>query len=405
MGRSVRWAFQVGQAFQPDSDRADVRLESLTYRIAAAGLVLFLLLAPIAGCGTGPGPQFALNLEGRDPAEVSPPQAKAIRDTLAQLFGTPDAPKVPQGVRLDMDLLKMAAGPVGGDARGNQRGLFRRHCTGCHGVSGDGAGPAASILDPYPRDYRSGLFKYTSTSDGAKPTHADLERTLLRGVSGTAMPAFAQLTSRDLNALIEYVKYLSIRGQTELSLLALIVDENERFPLEDRVVMREAVLPAAEPWEAADRFAVKPPVDAPEALAASVAKGRELYRKKDAQCVKCHGPEGAGDGEETELYDDWNKRKKGVTPEQTEKLAGRFTLPLQRIRPRNFQQGIFRGGNAPQDLYWRICVGIKGTPMPAAGPGRSSSGAFSAEEIWPLVDYLRWLAWPKDSGQKGESRQ
>ena len=365
---------------------------------------LFFLLA-LLGCSKPKPAEFVLNLEGRDPAQIKLSQSQAVAETLARLFGTPDQPELPEGVNLDLDLLAAAAGAVAGDAQGNQRGLFRRHCAGCHGLSGDGAGPAAGALDPYPRDYRDGIFKFTSTSSGAKPCWKDLERVLLRGIPGTAMPSFVQLPRHEIKALIEYVKCLSIRGQTELTLLQLVVDENEPVPLDMELAMKEAVMPAAESWDAPEKQGLivspprKPPLDAAEALAASVARGREVYLKKDAQCFKCHGPEGAGDGEETELYDDWNKRKKGVTPEQTAKLARRFTLPIQRLRARNFQRGIFLGGSGPEDLYWRICVGIKGTPMPAAGPAPGSSGALSAEEIWPLVDYVRWLAWPTESGE------
>ncbi len=86
-----------------------------------------------------------------------------------------------------------------------------------------------------------------------------------------------------------------------------------------------------------------------------------------SQCTKCHGADGNGDGQEGDLYDDWNQRKKGDTPERTAALARLFTLPIQRLRPRNFHEGIFRGGGSPADLFWRISVGIKGTPMPAAG--------------------------------------
>ncbi len=41
--------------------------------------------------------------------------------------------------------------------------LYRRHCLHCHGVSGAGDGPTAPFLYPRPRDYRKGLFKFTST--------------------------------------------------------------------------------------------------------------------------------------------------------------------------------------------------------------------------------------------------
>ena len=140
-------------------------------------------------------------MEGRPAASVAAPQAEAIRQTLAELFGTPNAPRVPEGVQLRSDLLTAAAGPVAGDARGRQRGLFRRHCITCHGLAGDGAGPTAAMLDPYPRDFRSGVFKYTSTRSGAKPIHKDLERTLYRGIPGTAMPSFAHLRPEETDAL------------------------------------------------------------------------------------------------------------------------------------------------------------------------------------------------------------
>ena len=38
--------------------------------------------------------------------------------------------------------------------------------TACHGSSGAGDGPTAAFLYPRPRDYRRGLFKFTSTAQG-----------------------------------------------------------------------------------------------------------------------------------------------------------------------------------------------------------------------------------------------
>ena len=139
---------------------------------------------------------------------------------MEKLFGTPDKPVVPEGVDLDKELLAIAAGPVGSDENDNPRGLFRKHCVACHGISGDGAGPNAAALMPYPRDYRPGVFKYTSTAGGGKPVREDLLRTLQTGIPGTAMPSFGKLPQRQLESLVEYVKYLSLRGETELYLSA-----------------------------------------------------------------------------------------------------------------------------------------------------------------------------------------
>ena len=52
----------------------------------------------------------------------------------------------------------------------------------------------------------------------AEPTTDDLKRVVHDGVPGTAMPSFAILPPDEQEALVEYVKYLSIRGMTEKAL-------------------------------------------------------------------------------------------------------------------------------------------------------------------------------------------
>lgn len=371
--------------------RTPLRAVCIWAAIAALGLA-------IGGCGLSRAPEFPLNLEGRDPKTVSLAQQEAVRETLAELFGTPDEPRVPPGAGLDLKLLQAAAGPVSSDAEGRHRGLYRQHCAGCHGISGDGSGPSASLLNPYPRDYRRGIFKYTSTLPGIKPTRDDLHRTLLRGIPGTAMPSFVQLSEEQLNALVEYVRYLSIRGEVELYLLQLVVDEDEYLPLDKDLVRTEGLQPILDAWAAPERdpgLVLKPPpqpsIATPQELAASIARGKQLYANKDAQCIKCHGPYGRGDGEQSDLFDDWNKPKQGISPAQTAHLGGLFTLPIQQIRPRDFTKGLFRGGSRPEDLYLRIYVGIKGTPMPGVGPAPGTPAVLKPEEIWDVVNYVRSL--------------
>jgi mono/diheme cytochrome c family protein len=369
--------------------------------------LLIVMTVAIVGCRPAP-PEFPLNMEGRTADSVTAQQAKEVQRLLADLFGTPDEPKVPEGLRTDLNLdwLHMAAGPMGGDAEGNQHGLFRRHCIACHGIAGDGAGPAAQLLDPYPRDYRNGTFKYTSTSNGAKPVREDLRLTLARGIQGTAMPSFAQLRDTETEALLEYVKYLSIRGETELYLLHAVVDDDASLPLDTEEVIADGVLPAVHAWSRAERegLVIRPAhpadLDASPLLAASIERGRKFYLSANAQCVKCHGPEGDGRGEQTPLFDDWNdwnKRKAGQPVSDADELAALFTLPRHPLHPRDFRQGIFHGGSRPEDLYLRIAVGIKGTPMPAAGRQREADGryknlVFEPAEIWDIVNYVRSLS-------------
>jgi mono/diheme cytochrome c family protein len=351
--------------------------------LAALAAGLFL-----SGCGQPDSPRFALNLEGPDKAETSREAQQKIVDAMTALFGQPDEPFVFPEAGLDLKKIQLAAGPSWSDEEGTRHGLFRVHCAHCHGVTGDGYGPTARFLNPYPRDYRKGIFKFTSTEDGAKPTAADLKRTIVDGIHGTAMPSFSLLPEDEIDALVEYVKYLAIRGETEELVYAMVTGGDE--PTRENLVA-DCLEPIANMWKEAETKIVVPaerssPVDTPEKLAASIEAGRKLFQdQKRAQCTKCHGPTGLGDGGDV-LYDVWNDAKKGRTPAE---VAQFWTLPIQELKPRNLRLGIYRGGRRPMDLYRRINSGIKGANMPAAGPKPGTPAVLNPEEIWSLVDYVR----------------
>ena len=96
-----------------------------------------------------------------------------------------------------------------------------------------------------------------------------------------------------------------------------------------------------------------------------MAKGQEWYR--EAECGKCHGESGEGDGADTDkLKDDWG----------------------QPIKPADFTTGRFKSGPGPSDLYRSIATGIGGTPMP------SFSDSLSEEETWHLVSFIFSLKGP-----------
>ena len=102
--------------------------------------------------------------------------------------------------------------------------LYMRHCMHCHGVTGDGRGPTARYirnhkLNPLPRDFRRGIFKFTSIKMREYARRDDLERTIRQGLPGTYMPSFLLLQDDELGAIIEYVRFLSMRGEFERRLL------------------------------------------------------------------------------------------------------------------------------------------------------------------------------------------
>lgn len=376
-------------------------------------------LVSLTGCGKTSPPEFRMNMVAVAEAQLPLDQQQEIANILQAMFGTPDEPFVLKNeTGLDLRKLQMAAGPVRSDEFGRETGLYRRHCTHCHGTTGDGQGPTALVLNPYPRDYRQGKFKFKSTERSAKPTGHDMEMILRLGVQGTAMPSFDLLPSPQIDALAEYVKYLSMRGQVEIALVQALADlgEGEKLDTSRALLVDEILKPIAESWATASESIIQP-ADPPaadrtaEALAESVEAGRTLFYGATANCVKCHGPSALGDGQATD-QDDWNKQVLELTKRVTEQegaLADNSELPAEErsklkqqiafnhavlendslpprnIQPRNLRQGIYRGGRRPLDLYRRIYAGINGAPMP------ETKQTLKPDQIWNLVDYVMSL--------------
>jgi mono/diheme cytochrome c family protein len=394
----------------------------------------------LAGCSESAPPPFRLNMTNVVAKQIAPDHQQAIANILGAMFGTPDEPVVPPEAGLDQKLLAMAAGPVWSDKVGGKHGLYRRHCVHCHGISGDGQGPTASILNPYPRDYRPGVFKFKSTYTAAEPTDADLHKVVSEGIPGTAMPSFALLPPDEVAALVEYVKYLSMRGQMETALENHVADEldpGDKFdPATDaaiqQLVVQDLLGPIVESWHGANdqvihpEEAAIPPADrSAKDLEASITAGRDLFYGTRANCVKCHGPTALGDGQQDD-YDNWSKANNDFIKATNDKIAEIQSLKAdlakaqgddveqikQQIRdaqkeynerhelfatllpprnaiPRNLREGSFRGGRRPIDIFWRLSAGIPGTPMPATGPAaEGAQGTLTQQEIWQIVDYV-----------------
>lgn len=247
------------------------------------------------------------------------------------------------------------------------RAVYTAQCAGCHGTTGDGQGPAAAHLNPPPRDYRNGVFKFTSTPRGSKPRREDLRRILKYGAKGTSMPAFRFLPEEEREAVIDYVQVLASRGELEIDLIreaATELDEADDF---DPEVVAEYVQDIADSWVQAEAELVRPVTVNPPRTEETVQQGAVAFA--EFSCVKCHGPDARGSKSADVGQDIW----------------GRTAYPA------NLSMGMLHGGRRPIDIYRRIYSGINGTPMPSSKDPNTAIGETPeerSERIWHLVHFV-----------------
>lgn len=247
------------------------------------------------------------------------------------------------------------------------RQVYTNQCAGCHGTTGDGQGPAGAHLNPPPRDYRNGVFKFTSTPRGSKPRREDLRRILKYGAKGTSMPAFRFLPDEETEAVIDYVQALTSRGELELALVREAeteLDEEDDF---DPEVVAEYVTDIAASWHRAEDELVRPLTVNPPRTDETVKAGAVAFA--EFACVKCHGADARGSKAADVGQDIW----------------GRTAYPA------NLALGMLHGGRRPVDIYRRIYSGINGTPMPSSKDPNTAIGETPEERsdrIWHLVHFV-----------------
>jgi len=280
------------------------------------------------------------------------------------------------------------------------RNLYLRHCMHCHGVSGDGAGPTAQYFKVKPRDYRQGVIKFTSTKAAVpRPSRDDLFRIIKLGVPGTYMPSFMLLPDDEVNLIVEYVRWLAMRGEMERKLNAWLSTSYSQEAVNEADNPSELQSEFEAEWnsdssEYIERFGsdlkldwqdadkpesvVNPTAPRTPSSPESIARGRELFLSKDAKCASCHGETARGNGPSTEAFND----VPGMPPGTKSDKPGLFDNWGNIVKPRDLTTGVFRGGRRPIDIYRRIHSGIKGTPMQAFGT------TLKEEQIWDVVNYV-----------------
>jgi cytochrome c oxidase cbb3-type subunit 2 len=211
--------------------------------------------------------------------------------------------------------------------------FYTQSCVGCHGEKGDGNGPGSAFLNPKPRDFTKGIFKFSSTPLGYLPTDQDLMRTISMGLHGTSMPNFRLQSENTKTSVIEYIKTFSDAWKNPAKIKEPV--QGAPFPAED--------------FKNHEKFIAR------------AQKGRALYLEN---CFVCHGVKGYGDGEGgLELADDWGN-------------------PL---KPANLTKPYIKSGYSVKDIYRTVMNGLNGTPMVAYKDTISDDG------LWDVSAYVLYL--------------
>ncbi|ODS33701.1 MAG: putative cytochrome c [Candidatus Scalindua rubra] len=218
--------------------------------------------------------------------------------------------------------------------------IYMKKCQYCHGIDGDGEGPAAPFLDPPPRDLTRARYKIISTEVGELPTDQDIFNVISNGIPDTSMPGWSSLSKKEIWQVVHYIKKFAER-----------FDWYKEIKKVSKIVEIDVPQPATEE---------------------SIERGRQIYMKK-LECWKCHGEGGRGDGPSApELLDEWE-------------------FP---IKPTNLTKPWkFKIGSSERDIYRAIITGTAGTPMPAFIRGNTK------KELWDLTNYVKSLG-PKKRPQR-----
>lgn len=251
----------------------------------------------------------------------------------------------------DMDMQMFHASTMDEASLIRGREAYMLYCVGCHGENGDGAGAAATFLDPKPRDFTKGTFKFASVASGDLARDEDLLRVIKRGLPGSSMPEWNLLGEATHRALVAYIKSFSnryVRGEP-----------GEAIPI------------PPDPYR-----------NNPEA---GIARGSVVYHGI-AGCYQCHP-----------AY---------VTPDEIRQAAETMGMPPPQefaatlyeekpkisdlwgydIRPPDFTKRRLKNGESLEDLMRVIQAGVGGTAMP------TWAGILDPADLWAMAHYVKSLA-------------
>ena len=231
----------------------------------------------------------------------------------------------------------------------NGEHLFVTYCSACHGVNGDGKGPASIGLRPPPRNFTQGQFKFGAVASGQLPNDEDFLRIIQKGLHGSAMLPWNDVPERELMDIIQYIKTLSPKWA-------------DKTP-------GEPIVPGPDPW-------------GKERRDEAVTRGMKVYHGL-AQCLSCHPA--------YETVETINAASLELSKREAILRPDAYHAELKdsdygyKLMPPDFTRDHVRSGETLEDIYRTIASGIGGTAMP------TWRGALSDDDLWAMAYYVRSL--------------
>ena len=162
--------------------------EMLEFSRTAQELISKLPVKPARSSLIRSADQLRTAIAAKAPSAQVANLARGLARSLLAAYPVPLSPSTPP------DLARGAA-------------LYATRCASCHGVNGDGKGPAAAGLDPPP-------IAFTDAERARQRSLFALQQVIEQGIDGTAMPSSPDLSSADRWALAFHVGRLGYGAET-----------------------------------------------------------------------------------------------------------------------------------------------------------------------------------------------
>lgn len=107
----------------------------------------------------------------------------------------------------------IASAAIAGDAAaGKAVYTGKGTCWTCHGQAGKGDGPAGKALNPAPRDFSAGDFKFDADKNGKPGEDADLKLVITKGAmafgGSPLMVPWGHLSAKEVDDVIAFIRSL-----------------------------------------------------------------------------------------------------------------------------------------------------------------------------------------------------